>query len=75
MKREYRQQRHQLWPDKLDDRPPCLLLHLDEVLESFLGSVQNATLSMGVDHPAYQAAIDPIAADVRASLLNDLATA
>ena len=36
---------------------------------------QNATLSMGVDHPAYQAAIDPIAADVRASLLNDLATA
>lgn len=36
---------------------------------------QNATLSMGVDHPAYQAAIDPVAADVRASLLNDLATA
>lgn len=36
---------------------------------------QNATLSMGVDHPAYQAAIDPISADVRASLLNDLATA
>ncbi len=36
---------------------------------------QNAALSMGVDHPAYQAAIDPVAADVRASLLNDLATA
>ncbi|MXS81802.1 DUF3501 family protein [Nitrosomonas oligotropha] len=36
---------------------------------------QGAAVSMGVDHPAYQAAIDPVAADVRASLLNDLTTA
>jgi Fe-S oxidoreductase len=33
---------------------------------------QGATLSMGVDHSAYQAAIDAVDASTRASLLNDL---
>ena len=33
---------------------------------------QGAMLSMGVDHPAYQATVDIVAADIRASLLNDL---
>jgi hypothetical protein len=36
---------------------------------------QGAALSMGVDHPAYQATVDQVAADVRASLLSDLASA
>lgn len=34
---------------------------------------QGAPLSMGVDHPAYQATIDAIDANIRTSLLNDLA--
>jgi len=33
---------------------------------------QGAGLSMGVDHPAYQAAIDPVPLAVRTSLLRDL---
>lgn len=36
---------------------------------------QGAALSMGIDHPAYQATVDQVAANVRASLLNDLASA
>lgn len=31
-----------------------------------------AALAIGVDHPAYRVSLDPVAADVRASLLNDL---
>jgi glycerol-3-phosphate dehydrogenase subunit C len=33
---------------------------------------QGAGLSMGVDHPAYQATLDPVPAGIRASLLRDL---
>ena len=33
---------------------------------------EDAILSMGVDHSAYQAAIDAVDASTRASLLNDL---
>lgn len=33
---------------------------------------QGAALSMGVDHPAYQAKLDPVPAEIRASLLRDL---
>lgn len=36
---------------------------------------QGAALSMGVDHPAYHATVDQVAADVRASLLSDLTSA
>ncbi|WP_394809503.1 DUF3501 family protein [Nitrosomonas sp.] len=36
---------------------------------------QGTALSMGIDHPAYQATIDAIDASVRASLLNDLSAA
>ena len=36
---------------------------------------QGAVLSMGVDHPAYQAAIDIVDASIRESLLNDLSVA
>ena len=36
---------------------------------------QGATLSMGVDHPAYQATIDAVDASIRASLVNDLSVA
>jgi hypothetical protein len=35
---------------------------------------QGAKLSMGVDHPAYQASIDAIDDSIRTSLLNDLST-
>lgn len=35
---------------------------------------QGAAMSMGVDHPAYHATVDAVAADVRISLLNDLTT-
>ncbi len=34
---------------------------------------QGATLSMGIDHSAYQALVEPVDAAVRDSLLNDLA--
>ena len=34
-----------------------------------------AALSMGVDHPAYQASIDKLGNDIRASLLKDLSAA
>ena len=34
---------------------------------------QGAVLSMGIDHPAYQARVEPVDAAVRDSLLNDLA--
>ena len=33
---------------------------------------QGASLSMGVDHPAYQATLDPVPAKIYASLLRDL---
>lgn len=33
---------------------------------------QGAALSMGVDHPAYQASLDQVQGETRASLLNDL---
>jgi hypothetical protein len=33
---------------------------------------QGASLSMGVDHPAYQTTLDPVPAGIRASLLRDL---
>jgi glycerol-3-phosphate dehydrogenase subunit C len=33
---------------------------------------QGAALGMGIDHPAYQAALDPVPAEIRASLLRDL---
>jgi hypothetical protein len=33
---------------------------------------QGAGLSMGVDHPAYQATLDPVPAEIRTSLLRDL---
>jgi len=33
---------------------------------------QGAILRMGIDHPAYQATVEAVAADIRASLLNDL---
>lgn len=36
---------------------------------------QGAMLSMGADHPAYQASTDIVDADIRASLLKDLSTA
>ncbi|AEJ02252.1 hypothetical protein Nit79A3_2480 [Nitrosomonas sp. Is79A3] len=36
---------------------------------------QGAPLSMGVDHPAYQATIDAVDPSIRASLLNDLSVA
>lgn len=36
---------------------------------------QGATLSMGVDHPAYQAIIDAVDPSIRASLVNDLSVA
>ncbi|MBY0484320.1 DUF3501 family protein [Nitrosomonas sp.] len=36
---------------------------------------QGAPLSMGVDHPAYQATIDAVDASIRASLVNDLSVA
>jgi len=35
---------------------------------------QGATLSMGADHPAYQALVDIVDAGIRASLLRDLST-
>ena len=35
---------------------------------------QGATLSMGADHPAYQASMDIVDAGIRASLLKDLST-
>jgi hypothetical protein len=35
---------------------------------------QGAGLSMGVDHPAYRATLDPVPAEIRASLLHDLQT-
>jgi glycerol-3-phosphate dehydrogenase subunit C len=33
---------------------------------------QGAVLSMGIDHPAYQASLNPVPAEIRASLLHDL---
>jgi glycerol-3-phosphate dehydrogenase subunit C len=33
---------------------------------------QGAVLSMGVDHPAYQASLNPVPAEIRVSLLHDL---
>jgi len=33
---------------------------------------QGVVLRMGVDHPAYQAKLDPVPAEIRASLLRDL---
>ncbi|MDP1787091.1 MAG: DUF3501 family protein [Nitrosomonas sp.] len=36
---------------------------------------QGAPLSMGVDHPAYQATIDAVDPNIRASLVNDLSVA
>ncbi|GJL75023.1 DUF3501 family protein [Nitrosomonas sp.] len=36
---------------------------------------QPGALSMGVDHPAYQATIDPVGEQTRLSLINDLDTA
>ena len=33
---------------------------------------QGAALNMGVDHPAYQAVLDPVSAEIRTSLLRDL---
>ncbi|MDO8438021.1 MAG: DUF3501 family protein [Nitrosomonadaceae bacterium] len=36
---------------------------------------QGASLSMGIDHPAYQALVEPVDAVVRDSLLNDLVVA
>jgi len=36
---------------------------------------QGAPLSMGVDHPAYQATIDAVDPSIRASLVNDLSVA
>jgi len=33
---------------------------------------QGDALGMGIDHPAYQAALDPVPAEIRASLLRDL---
>ncbi|MGA8862892.1 MAG: DUF3501 family protein [Gallionella sp.] len=34
---------------------------------------QGAALAMGVDHPGYQATLSPVPAEIRVSLLNDLA--
>lgn len=34
---------------------------------------QGAALAMGVDHPGYRATLSPVPAEIRASLLNDLA--
>ena len=33
---------------------------------------QGARLAMGVDHPAYQASLDPVAEELRAALVKDL---
>jgi len=35
---------------------------------------QEARLCMGVDHPAYRSTLDPVPAEIRASLLHDLQT-
>ena len=40
--------------------------------EMILALHQNATLSMGVTHPAYSVTVDSIQGDTRTSLLNDL---
>lgn len=36
---------------------------------------QNATLSMGIDHPAYSVSVDNISSETRSSLMNDLTEA
>lgn len=47
-----------------------------ELTSEMIQSVhQGATLSMGADHPAYQASMDIVDAGIRASLLKDLSTA
>ena len=47
-----------------------------ELTPEMIQSLQQGTpLSMGVDHPAYQATIDVVDTSVRASLLNDLSVA
>lgn len=43
--------------------------------EMVLALHQNATLSMGVTHPAYSVTVDSIQGDTRTSLLNDLTEA
>jgi len=44
-----------------------------EVPEAMRAALRSgAGLAMGVDHPAYRAALDPVAAEVRGSLVGDL---
>ena len=47
-----------------------LRFELDEAMKRDLRD--GAPLSMGVDHPNYNESVDPVAAEVRAALLNDL---
>jgi len=47
-------------------------LRLELTSEMSRALKQGAALSMGVDHPAYQAALDPVPSTIRASLLCDL---
>ena len=47
-----------------------LRFELDEGMKRDLRD--GAPLSMGVDHPNYSESVDPVAAEVRAALLNDL---
>ena len=45
-----------------------------ELGEAARGELQaGAALAAGVDHPAYQATVDPVAGELRAALLKDLA--
>ena len=47
-------------------------LRLELTKEMSRALKQGAGLSMGVDHPAYQATLDPVSSATRASLLRDL---
>jgi Protein of unknown function (DUF3501) len=45
-----------------------------EISDEMAGALRYGVgLAMGVDHPAYKAALDPVPANIRNSLLNDLA--
>ncbi len=50
-------------------------LRFELIPEMILSLQQGAPLSMGVDHPAYQATIDAVDPSIRASLVNDLSVA
>ena len=50
-------------------------LRFELIPEMIQSLQQGASLSMGVDHPAYQATLDAVDPSIRASLVNDLSVA